>query len=177
MNPGLLLLMKSGASVKKEIGIALTTVVVIVCLPVAAVFGLTNPVVIASNPSGYYTGTGDASITGYDWGNCTYWAALMRLQSGKPIPQNWGNANTWAVMATLAGYQVDHTPAPTAIMQTTAGALGHVAFVTAVDPSTGAWTISEMNAIGFNMVDSKTYAASAATKYSFIHDPLSKGGL
>jgi len=47
--------------------------------------------------------------------------------------------------------------------------LGHVAYVTAVDPITGAWTISEMNVEGLDIVDLKTYPASAATGFSFIH--------
>lgn len=171
------LFMKSGNGVKKEVGIALTTVALIVCLPVAAVFGLTKPSVIATDPGGYYLGVGDPSITGYDWGNCTYWTALKRLEVGKPIPQDWGNANTWAIRAILAGYKVDHTPEPTAIMQTMAGDLGHVAFVTAVNQATGEWTITEMNAVGFNMVDEHTYPASYTARYTFIHDPIPKDGL
>ena len=48
--------------------------------------------------------------------------------------------------------------------------LGHVAYVTAVDPTTGAWTISEMNVLGLDIVDSKILPAINALQYSFIHD-------
>jgi surface antigen len=57
-------------------------------------------------------------------------------------------------------------------MQTpnSAGGLGHVAYVTAVDPTSGVWTISEMNVKGLDIVDVTTYPASAAQNYNFIHD-------
>jgi hypothetical protein len=53
------------------------------------------------------------------------------------------------------GYTVKHTPAIGAIMQmaNSAGGLGHVAYVTAIDPVTGQWKISEMNVKGLDVVD------------------------
>ena len=48
--------------------------------------------------------------------------------------------------------------------------LGHVAYVTDVDPASGAWTISEMNVQGLDIIDLKTYPASAAADFNFIHD-------
>jgi surface antigen len=52
--------------------------------------------------------------------------------------------------------------------------LGHVAYVTNVDPTTGDWTISEMNVQGLDIVDLKTYPLSAAAGFSFIHDKETK---
>lgn len=103
----------------------------------------------------------------YAYGNCTYWAAARRAQLGMPIPNTWGDAMYWAGNAAAQGYQVDRHPTVGSIMQTSAG-VGHVAIVERVDTS-GAWTISEMNAIGFNQVDYRTLPASAAANYNFIH--------
>jgi surface antigen len=163
---------------KKQIYFVMATIVVIVSLPVIAVFSLGTSVLSllsgsssasAAQSEGLYQGPLVQGDT-YAWGNCTYWVFYMRQQAKDPIPTSWGNANTWAIDALLQGYIIDHTPTPNAIMQTTAGDLGHVAYVTAVDPTTGAWTISEMNVKGLDVVDTATYPASAAQKYSFIHD-------
>jgi hypothetical protein len=40
--------------------------------------------------------------------------------------QFWGNANNWANAAASAGYTVNNRPSAGAIMQSTAGAYGHV---------------------------------------------------
>jgi surface antigen len=103
----------------------------------------------------------------YAWGNCTYWAALRRAQTGRPVPNTWGDAYLWAARAASDGYTVDHMPAPGAIMQTSRG-VGHVAYVEGVNAD-GSWRISEMNAIGFNKVDYRTLPAAAAASYYFIH--------
>jgi len=105
----------------------------------------------------------------YAWGNCTYWAFAMRYINHDPIPTSWGNANTWASNAIADGYLVDHTPSVGAVMTTTAGSLGHVAYVTIVD-SLGNWTISEMNAPHFNVVSTRTSPPAEALVYNFIHD-------
>jgi surface antigen len=107
----------------------------------------------------------------YAWGNCTYWAYAMRYWAHNPIPTSWGNANTWASNAIVDGYQVDHKPSVGAVMTTTAGSLGHVAYVTKVD-SMGNWTISEMNAPYFDVVSSRTFPPSQAIIYNFIHDKV-----
>ncbi|HUB92971.1 MAG TPA: CHAP domain-containing protein [Verrucomicrobiae bacterium] len=187
MNPVLLL---SAASLNKRLAIIITvTMVAIVSTPMVAVFALGQGTLsylaetlvgsdstsaISTTTVGLYEGpdiTGDT----YAWGNCTYWVYALRLQAGDPIPTSWGNAATWAPRALLDGYVVNDTPSPGAIMQTanSAGGLGHVAYVTAVDPTTGAWTISEMNVKGLDVVDITTYPAAAAANYNFIHD---KGG-
>jgi surface antigen len=176
VNPALLLTLWSPT--KKQALFVLATLTVIVSLPVMAVFALGSGFlsflsgtssVAAAQSEGLYTGP-DVSGDLYAWGNCTYWAFYMRQQANDPIPASWGNANTWAMTALLQGYVVDHTPMPNAIMQTTAGDLGHVAYVTAVDPVTGAWTISEMNVKGLDIVDTRTLSAAENKDYSFIHD-------
>jgi surface antigen len=108
----------------------------------------------------------------YDWGNCTYWAALLRQQAGDSIPNGWGNAASWAQRASLDGYIVNKTPSVGAIMQISDvdNGLGHVAYVQSVDIETGQWTISEMNVKGLDIVDTRTYPDSAALGFNFIHD-------
>lgn len=166
------------SSIRKYVVIALTTVVVLFSLPIIALFSITNVAALGGNSSGTsgssYSGTfiyTDPSAPGdlYDYGNCTYWVSLRRAQINEPIPQHWGDAHYWDDNAILDGYIVDHTPSYGAIFQTDAGALGHVAFVEKVDPATGAWTISEMNAVGFDEVDQRTFPAAAAFNYNFIH--------
>ena len=130
--------------------------------------------VISTTTVGLYEGSEIAGDT-YAWGNCTYWVYALRLSAGDPIPTTWGNAATWAIRAAIDGYIVNDTPSVGAIMQISNvdGGLGHVAYVTAVDPTTGAWTISEMNVEGLDVIDIKTLPAVDALQYSFIHDKAS----
>jgi len=155
----------------------LGVLIAVVAMPMAAVLSITNvSALVGGGPDG---GTGiatlytDTAYPGdlYDYGNCTYWAAMRRAQVGEPIPNTWGNAATWAVRALLNGYRVDHTPSQYAIMQipNVDNGLGHVAFVESVDPD-GTWHISEMNVVGFDEVDNKAMPASAAIGYNFIHE-------
>jgi surface antigen len=161
-------------SFKKELWIIGGVLLFLLSMPIVALGAATNLVAIA-NPSAnngatLYTGPGLTTDT-YAWGNCTYWVSLLRSQAGHPIPNTWGNAATWAQRAALDGYLVDDTPTPGSIMQISDvdGGLGHVAYVESVDPATGAWTISEMNVLGLDVVDTKTLPASAAAAYNFIH--------
>ena len=182
MNPALVLAVGFN---KKLIALVLATLVVIVALPFMAVFSLGSGALaflmgsdgtdtvyaISIDVQGFYEGPEVAGDT-YAWGNCTYWAFAMRLKYGDPIPTTWGNANTWDDRAEADGYLVDHTPTVGAVYQTDAGDLGHVAYVSAVDPATGDWTISEMNAQGLNVVDTRTFKAGTAIFYNFIHDKI-----
>jgi surface antigen len=152
---------------KREITIVLVGMAVIVMLPVIILVSATDMSALADSANQLYTYQVSTSNT-YDFGYCTYWAALRRGQTGSPIPNNWGNANTWAGNALLAGYNVDHAPKAGAIMQTTAGPLGHVAYVEAVSLD-GSWTISEMNFKGWDIVDERALTRSDAANYSFIH--------
>jgi surface antigen len=165
-------------SMKKYVAIALATLVVIVSLPILTVFSMGSSVIsfLAGTPSaeaaasqGFYMG-GPVPGDTYEWGNCTYWAFAQRLWAGHPIPTSWGNANTWDDNATFDGYEVNHTPTVGAVMQTDVGKWGHVAYVTKVETDTGKWEISEMNSQGLNVVSTRTFTASSALYYTFIHD-------
>ena len=156
----------------------IATLCVIISLPIGVVLALTNlPLLGLSdgtpmNVNGVVYNDPITPGDGYDYGYCTYWAALRRIQTGDPIPNNWGNAMTWSSFALLDGYRVDHVPSAGAIFQwpQAPGGLGHVAFVESVDPISGTWTISEMNAVGWDVVNGKTYPATQAKNYNFIHD-------
>lgn len=174
-----LLFRKKLVSFRTETAVVLGVIAVVLLLPAMAVASMTNvSALIGSGSDGgsgdnasLYTGPASANDT-YDWGNCTYWVFLLRQKANHPIPNTWGNAADWELHARLEGYVVDHTPTVGAIMQTANAAkgLGHVAYVTAVDVTTGAWTISEMNVKGLDIVDTQTYPALAAANYNFIHD-------
>ncbi|MFP4921670.1 CHAP domain-containing protein [Staphylococcus coagulans] len=102
----------------------------------------------------------------YTSGQCTYYAFE---RAGGKIGSTWGNANNWANAARSAGYTVNNKPTAGAIMQTSAGAYGHVAYVESVG-SNGSVTVSEMNfGHGAGVVTSRTLSASQAAGYNFIH--------
>lgn len=186
MNPALIALnVVSGGSIKKYVYIVLVTMMFIMMLPMLAVAALGKDALsflwnsdgsdtvyaVSIDVQGMYEGPEIAGDT-YAWGNCTYWAYALRLKYGDPIPTSWGNANTWDDRAAKDGYLVDHTPSVSAIFQTDDGDLGHVAYVSAIDPVTGDWTISEMNVKGLDIVDTRTYKSGAALFYNFIHDKV-----
>jgi surface antigen len=140
---------------------------VVLALPVVVISSITNVRALADTSLHLFTGSASTTNT-YDFGYCTFWTAKRREEVGAPIPNNWGDAHTWDDRALLAGYKVDHTPTPYAIMETDNGLLGHVAFVESVDAE-GNWTISEMNYKGWDIVDNRTLKPSEAKNYNFIH--------
>jgi surface antigen len=155
-------------SFRKEIVIVMLVLGILLGMPIAAVMAKTKPGEL-QNDSGatLYTGTSSTANT-YDYGYCTFWAAQRRIEVGLSIPNNWGDAHTWDDRSVLAGYAVDHTPSKYAIMETDRGALGHVAFVEDVALD-GSWTISEMNAKGWDVLDTRTLTVTQAQDYNFIH--------
>ncbi|KKW02606.1 MAG: CHAP domain containing protein [Candidatus Saccharibacteria bacterium GW2011_GWC2_48_9] len=105
----------------------------------------------------------------YAPGNCTWYAFERRSQLGRPIGSFWGNASTWSMNARAAGFTVNNTPAPGAILQNGGGyaGYGHVAIVETINGDS--FTVSEMNYAGFNVISSRTIPMSQAGNYSFIH--------
>ncbi|WP_210135282.1 CHAP domain-containing protein [Staphylococcus sp. GDX8P80P] len=102
----------------------------------------------------------------YTAGQCTYY--VFDRVGGK-IGSTWGNANNWASAAAASGYTVNNSPSAGAILQTSQGAYGHVAYVESVG-SDGSVTVSEMNyGHGAGVVTSRTISASQAAAYNYIH--------
>lgn len=153
---------------RTELIVVGASLVVICLLPVMAVFGMTNvPALAKDDTLKLYTGT-DKNENLYDYGYCTWWVSKRRSEVGAPIPQHWGDAHSWDNNALLAGYRVDHTPQQYAIVQSDAGALGHVMFVEEVRPN-GDVLISEMNSVGWDIMNERVILASNVWQYSFIH--------
>ena len=102
----------------------------------------------------------------YTAGQCTYY---VYDRVGGKVGSTWGNANNWANAAAAAGYTVNNRPAAGAILQTTQGGFGHVAYVESVN-SDGSIRVSEMNyGHGPGVVTSRTISASQAGSYNYIH--------
>ncbi|EOA9110715.1 CHAP domain-containing protein [Staphylococcus aureus] len=102
----------------------------------------------------------------YTAGQCT-WYVYDKV--GGEIGSTWGNANNWAAAAQGAGFTVNHTPSKGAILQSSEGPFGHVAYVESVN-SDGSVTISEMNYSGGPFsVSSRTISVSEAGNYNYIH--------
>ncbi|MFH0716486.1 CHAP domain-containing protein [Staphylococcus delphini] len=109
---------------------------------------------------------GGSSANLYTVGQCTYYV-FDRV--GGTIGSTWGNASNWANAAAAAGYTVNNRPSAGAILQTTQGAFGHVAYVESVG-SDGSVRVSEMNyGFGPGVVTSRTISASQAASYNYIH--------
>ncbi len=179
MNPALAIF-TIGFQPKKLIALVITVMFVLLTLPVFAVFSLGMPTLswLANTPNakaaetrGFYMG-GPMIGNTYAWGNCTWWSYAMRQWAGSPIPTYWGNANTWDDNARAQGYEVNHIPAVGAVYQTDEGGYGHVAYVIAVSPLNGDWTISEMNAPKINVVSQRTFAKESAQFANFIHNKI-----
>ena len=105
----------------------------------------------------------------YAAGNCTWYAYERRLQLGRPIGSFWGHARAWSASARAAGFLVNNTPAPGAIIQNTWGGYGygHVGIVERVDGQN--IYVSDMNYAGYNVISSRTIPLAEASRYSFIH--------
>lgn len=101
----------------------------------------------------------------YTAGQCTYYAFDKRPDLGN----TWGNANNWASAAAQSGYTVNNKPSSGAVLQSTSGAYGHVAYVDNVN-SDGSIEVSEMNyAGGVGVVSTRTISTTEAGSYNYIH--------
>ncbi|ECR3422823.1 LysM peptidoglycan-binding domain-containing protein, partial [Campylobacter jejuni] len=98
----------------------------------------------ATQTSGNYTSPSFNHQNLYTEGQCTWYVFDKRSQAGKPISTYWSDAKYWASNAANDGYQVDNTPSVGAIMQSTPGPYGHVAYVERINGD-GSILISEMN--------------------------------
>ena len=108
------------------------------------------------------------SANGYDFGWCTYYAAVRRAQIGRPIPSNLGNANTWYSRAVALGMPAGNVPAVGAVMVEYVGAYprNHVGVVEQVNED-GSYVISEMNYSGWNVKTSRTISDNNSNKFIY----------
>ena len=123
----------------------------------------------ASGSQGSGFAFGDGAVFGgnaYAKGYCTWWAALRRVQVGKPVPSNLGNASSWKPLAGRAGIPTGNVPKQYAVIWTPGG--NHVGFVESMNAD-GSANISEMNAVGWNRVSHRTLSAAEAATYGYIY--------
>ncbi len=94
-----------------------------------------------------------STVNNYSRGYCTWYVASKR-----PIPSGWGNARNWLANARSSGWATGSTPQLGAIAWTSRGALGHVAYVIAVNGSQ--ITVQDMNYAGLGVMTTRTTTAS-----------------
>src|SRR5699024_9628163 len=104
----------------------------------------------------------------YTTGQCTYYIFDKKMKDGDLISSTWGNANQWTSKAEADGHTVNITAKESSILQSSACAFGHVAYVENVN-SDGSIEVSEMNYQGEGVVSSRTISASEAGSYNYIH--------
>jgi surface antigen len=105
----------------------------------------------------YYYGPISGSGGHFPYGYCTWWVAHKRY-----VPWN-GDAWQWWYNARLYGYEEGQVPEVGAIVVFGISAwspVGHVAYVESVH-SDGSFTISEMNYVGWGIVDYRTIRSTA----------------
>jgi len=117
----------------------------------------------SGNRNNLFASAGNRYAPGY----CTWYVYERRAQNGRPIGSFWGNATSWAMNGRGAGFTVNNTPAPGAILQN-GGGYGHVGYVESVDGA-GNIVVSDMNYVGWNIISSRTISAGQASNYNYIH--------
>ncbi len=127
-----------------------------------------EPVVSFPTYNLYNSGVATYGGDGYDYGYCTYWVALRRIQVGKPLPNDLGNASSWGYLAHAFGLSTGTTPQQYAAVVISRVGEGHVAFVESVNAD-GSINISEMNAVGWDRVDDRTITADQVNSYIYIY--------
>lgn len=128
-------------------------------LPAAAGSGGTFAIKVGGSPGPYL-------VTRFPFGQCTWYVATK-----VPIP--WlGNAWQWYSAAEAAGWPVGATPRVGAVMvDWESRYYGHVAYVEAVNPD-GSWAVSEMNYIGWGVIDQRTIHPGQVPLLGFFYPPV-----
>lgn len=128
-------------------------------LPAAAAGGGTFAIKVGGSPGPY-------PVTRFPYGQCTWYVATK-----VPIP--WvGNAWQWYSAAQAAGWPVGATPRVGAVMvDWESRYYGHVAYVEAVNAD-GSWVVSEMNYIGWGVIDQRTIHPGQVPLLGFFYPPV-----
>jgi surface antigen len=101
----------------------------------------------------------------FPFGQCTFYVAT-KVQ----IPWH-GDAWTWYGSAQAAGWPVGTTPRPGAVMVTwESRVFGHVAYVESIN-SDGSWWVSEMNYVGWGVIDQRLVRPGSVPLIGFIYPP------
>jgi LysM repeat protein len=101
----------------------------------------------------------------FPFGQCTWYAATKVV-----IPWH-GDAWTWYGNAQNAGWAVGATPRAGAIQVTwESPVFGHVAYVESINAD-GSWVVSEMNYLGWGVIDQRTVRPNSVKLIGFIYPP------
>lgn len=114
--------------------------------------------------TGKLRGAGTPSFgNSFPWGWCTWWVANKRS-----IPWS-GNAGQWYGNARAMGYAVGKTPQAGAVYVSWENPYyGHVGYVESVNAN-GSFTISEMNYVGFGVVNTRTITPGTTSTIGFVY--------
>ena len=101
----------------------------------------------------------------FPFGQCTWYV-------GTKIEIPWhGDAWTWYGSAQAAGWAVGSTPRVGAVMVTwESRAFGHVSYVEAI-AADGSWVVSEMNYVGWGVIDQRVVRPGQVPLIGFIYPP------
>lgn len=115
-----------------------------------------------------------ASLASYAWGQCTYFVAKTLGW----VPAGLGNAENWLANAQKKGYKTTANPTVGSVVVYGPGglysSLGHVAVVTAVNPSNQTFTVEEGN-FGGGPGSTDTRVSTLANVEGFILPPAGQG--
>lgn len=101
----------------------------------------------------------------FPFGQCTWYVATKA-----PIPWH-GDAWSWYGNAQSAGWAVGSTPRTGSIMVTwESRVFGHVSYVESINPD-GSWVVSEMNYLGWGVIDQRTVRPGSVPLIGFIYPP------
>lgn len=120
-----------------------------------------------------YNGVNYDTGNSYMWGNCTQYVYNRITQLGGHVDLNMGNGQDWGATGRARGYDVSHTPKAGTAVCFPAGVLGadttygHVAFLEKIQED-GSLLISEMNAVGLNVVSTRTISAEYVGLLTYI---------
>lgn len=112
--------------------------------------------------------TTNAAVNYYYKNQCTWYVFKKRASVGKAVPNGWGNAKYWYSKAKKAGYRLVKKPAKRAVMQSTSGTYGHVAYVETVY-NNGSIKVSEYNYNRPLAYGTRVLSKSSAAKYNYIY--------
>ncbi len=108
------------------------------------------------------------ALNTYTDGQCTAYAFDKVKENETMIERDWHDAKYWAKAAQKDGYLVNKTPKEGSILQSSRGALGHVAYIEHVYKN-GNFKISEMNYSEPFKITSRILTPQDVTRYNIIH--------
>jgi surface antigen len=101
----------------------------------------------------------------YSYGYCTWYVYNRRMELGSPVSSNLGNAYTWSIITNTID---NHNPTVgSVVVMKDVSYYGHVGVVEKIEDN-GDIVISEMNYIGWNVMNTRTISAGQAALYSYI---------